>query len=138
MSKTHRISWAAGFFDGEGYVTVQERGGKYKGYYLRIGVNHVLPEPLEEMQNLFGGNIRKQNPQKIIGNRKQRHEWGLSCKKAESALRQMLPFMKNKQNVTKLALDLQNSMGTTQKVPEEIRELRRDIKTEIQRLNALG
>ena len=54
MSRTHEVCWAAGFFDGEGYITIQERGHKdYVGFYLRIGVNHVAIEPLLELQRLF-------------------------------------------------------------------------------------
>ena len=30
MSRTHDVAWAAGFFDGEGYVTIQRRVSKYK------------------------------------------------------------------------------------------------------------
>lgn len=137
MSKSHRLAWAAGFFDGEGWITIQVRGGKYKGHYIRIGINHVSPEPLEEFQKLFGGVIRKQNPKKVTGNRKQRHEWGISCNKAAEALKQMLPYMKNKVQVANLALDLQATMGTTQKVSEEVLETREQIKKEIQRINAL-
>lgn len=137
MSKTHRLAWAAGFFDGEGYVTIQVRGGKYKGHYLRIGVNHVNESPLLELQRLFGGSIRKQNIDKVKGNRKQRHEWGISCKKAESALIQMLPFILNKHEVILLALDLQKTMDKTTKVTEEVYQYRQDIKEKIQQLNAL-
>ena len=65
MSRTHDLAWCAGFFDGEGYVTIQKRnslvnGKRYEGYYLRIGINHVAVEPLLEMQRVLGGTIRKQ------------------------------------------------------------------------------
>lgn len=137
MSKTHRLAWAAGFFDGEGYITIQVRGGKYKGHYLRLGVNHVHPKPLKELQKLFGGNIRKQNPEKVVGNRHVRSEWGISCKKAENALIQMMPYLINKKEVARLGLELQGTMGTTQKVSDETLKYRDFIKKEIQRLNAL-
>ena len=63
MSRTHMLAWAAGFFDGEGYVTIQERNSKvngkyYKSYYLRVGLKHVAPTPIYELQKLFGGTIR--------------------------------------------------------------------------------
>lgn len=137
MSKAHQLAWAAGFFDGEGYVTVQVRGGKYKGHYLRIGINHVDPKPLEEFKRLFGGNIRKQNPKTVVGNRHVRHEWGISCSLAASALKQMLPYFLNKDQVAMLGLELQETMGNTQAVSEEVLNKRQHIKEEIQRLNAL-
>lgn len=137
MSKAHKLAYAAGFFDGEGYVTVQIRGGQYKGHYIRIGVNHVHPIPLYEMQRLFGGTVRKQNPAKVKGNRKQRHEWSISCNKAAAALSQMLPYMLYKNKVSELALSIQSTMGTTIKVSDEIVAYRQSLKEEIQRINAL-
>ena len=134
-TRENRLAWAAGFFDGEGYVTIQIRGGKYKGHYLRIGINHVDPSPLVEMQELFGGNIRKQNPEKVIGNRHQRSEWGISCKKAEAALREMLPYFLNKGEVASLGIMLQETMGTGEVGPETLK-LRERIKQSIQELNA--
>jgi len=137
VSKQHRIAWAAGFFDGEGYITIQVRGGKYKGHYLRIGVNHVDPRPLAEMQSLFGGEVRVQK-KAPTGNRHRRHEWGISCKKAETALKQMLPYFHNKDSVAVLAVEFQGTMGTTQVVTEEVFNLRSSIKARIQEINAEG
>ena len=51
MSVAHEVAWAAGFFDGEGYVTIQygytksPNGKRYHRHTLRIGINHVAPEP---------------------------------------------------------------------------------------------
>lgn len=138
MSRTHEIAWAAGFFDGEGYISVQERSSnQYVGYYLRIGVNHVAPEPLEELHRLFGGTIKtdKSLPK---GNRKQRSRWCASTKKAAEILKQMLPYMKNKQKVAALALDFQETIGSHGlKVSEEINNKRAWFKNELQRLNSL-
>lgn len=138
MSRTHRIAWAAGFFDGEGYVNIQKRSHKkYTGYYLRIGINHVAVEPLLEMQRLFGGAIQKQDPAKVVGNRKPRHRWVTSTSNAAGALKQMFPFIQNKNSVIALALDFQATIGTTKKVSESVQKHRESIKLEIQRLNSL-
>ena len=58
MSNAHDLAWCAGFFDGEGFVTIQERKSTvkdkiYRGYYLRIGVNHVAVEPLNELYKIL-------------------------------------------------------------------------------------
>jgi hypothetical protein len=139
MSYTHEVSWAAGFFDGEGYVVIQKRNHpKYIGFYLRIGINHVAPEPLIEMKRLFGGSIEIQNPDKIIGNRKQRHRWVTSTSNAAETLKKMLPYMKNKNKVSALALDFQQTIGPHGLVvSEEIQRKREFFKTEITRLNSL-
>ena len=66
MSKSHRLAWAAGFIDGDGHITVQNRTTKHKdkvytGQYLRVGASQAALPPLEELQRLFGGSIRPKN-----------------------------------------------------------------------------
>lgn len=137
MSRTHDVSWAAGFFDGEGWISIQERNHKtYFGHYLRIGINHVAPAPLHEMRRLFGGTVVFSD--KVIGNRKPRYRWVTSTQNAAGALAQMLPYMRNKNQVAALALDFQTTIQKS-KVPvsQEILETRMRIKREIQRLNSL-
>lgn len=140
MSRTHEVAWAAGFFDGEGYVTIQRRkqtinGKQYFGHYLRVGINHVAPEPLYEMQRLFGGKIEKQNPDTIVGNRKARHRWHLSTNSAKEMLVQILPYCKNKNNVIELALEFQSTVQTTKKVSNEIYIYRELLKEKITSCN---
>lgn len=139
MSHTHELSWAAGFFDGEGFVNIQKRNHKkYTGYYLRIGINHVAPEPVIEMLRLFGGSLVKQDENKVSGNRKPRHRWITSTSNAALALKQMLPYMKNKNIVAALALDFQQTIGPHgQQVSDEVQQKRIDIKAEIQLRNSL-
>lgn len=139
MSRTHEISWAAGFFDGEGFITIQERGHKnYIGFYLRVGINHVAVEPLVEMQRLFGGSIEAQDPEKVVGKRKPRHRWSLSTREAESALRQMMPYFKNKNKVAALALEFQKTIGNRgEKVSDSTQVYRRLLKDQITYLNSL-
>ena len=146
MSIAHELAWAAGFFDGEGYVNIQRRHQKYKdksyrGHYLRVGINHVAPEPLYEMQRLFGGSLEKQDTKTVIGNRKPRHRWVTSSNSAKEALIKMLPYMKNKNKVAVLGIDFQNKViGDLTKRPritEENLELREWYKSEISRLNKL-
>ncbi len=139
MSRTHEICWAAGFFDGEGYITIQKRvSPRYTGHYLRIGINHVAIEPLLEVQRLFGGDIRKQDPDKVFGNRKPRHSWTLSTSAAAETLKQLLPYMKNKNTVAALALDFQNTIqADKKKIPDSVYNTREDLKNKITALNSL-
>jgi len=44
-------AWAAGFFDGEGHIAHQPRGG------IQLIVVQVVREPLEFLCTLFGGTI---------------------------------------------------------------------------------
>ena len=142
MSRTHDLAWCAGFFDGEGFVTIQKRnsmvnGKRYEGYYLRIGINHVAVEPLLEMQRVLGGTIRKQSEHTVVGNRKQRHSWQMGCQAAKEALIQMMPYFRNKQSVAELGIELQNTMGNHgQRTTPELQLLRAMLKEQISILNA--
>lgn len=143
MSRAHDLAWCAGFFDGEGYVTIQRRTSKYKdkvyhSHYLRIGINHVAPEPLLEMSRVFGGKI-KLDDYNIVGNRKPRHIWMLSCTQAESALTQMMPYFKNKNKAAELGLELQQTMSKSKENIGEDKHLYRELlKQELQTLNSLN
>src|SRR5260370_31648183 len=124
MSRSHELAWAAGFFDGEGWIKIQSRGNKlYQGYYLRIGINHVKRDPLDKIQKLFGGNIRLDV--NVQGNRKPRHVWTLSTASAQRALIEMMPYFANKNTVAELGLDFQQTVGKTgQRVSEEVQQQR--------------
>lgn len=139
MSRTHDVAWAAGFFDGEGYIVIQERSHpKYVGFYLRIGINHVAPEPLFEMQRIFGGSIEKQDPDKVTGNRKPRYRWVTSTSNAAEVLKQLMPYLRNKNRVAEVALDFQKTIQShKQKIPNEIQILRKLYKDKLQYLNSL-
>jgi len=138
MSISHEFAWAAGFFDGEGWVKIQSRGGdKYLGYYLRIGVGQVKLEPLLKLQKIFGGNVRVK--QEAIGNRKKQYVWTLSTKQAAHALRCMMPYLVHKNDVASLALDFESTIGLTgQRVSEETQGIRKDLADKIMEINSLS
>ena len=140
MSSTHDVAWAAGFFDGEGYVNIQKRSHpKYIGYYLRIGINHVAIEPLREIKRLFGGTVVSCNPYKNFGNRKIRHRWVTSTSNAAIALRMMMPYFRNKNAVAGVALDFQKTIQCVSKVkiPDDLQATREAYKSQIKQLNSL-
>ena len=137
MSNAHEFAWAAGFFDGEGWIKIQNRGSdKYCGFYLRIGVGQVKITPLEKLQTIFGGNIRIKSEPK--GNRKRQYIWTLSTKQAVEALKCMLPYMAHKNEVATLALEFENTVGLTgQRVSPETQTYRKLLAEKIQYLNSL-
>lgn len=140
MSHTHEVSWAAGFFDGEGYVSILERSHPfYTGYYLRIGIKHVAIEPLVEMQRLFGGTIQKQNLDKVVGNRKPYHRWVTSTSNAAEALKQMMPYFRNKQKVAAIGLDFQQTIQNHKlKISDETQSKRKSYKELLIHTNSLN
>lgn len=144
MSVTHEVAWAAGFFDGEGYVTIQHgyskaKSGKcYRRHSLRVGINHVAIEPLLEMQRLFGGEIEKQILFSVVGNRKPRHRWVRNCSSAAEVLKRLMPYLKNKREVAEIGLELQATMQEDKKtIPEEMVAYRQELREKIIYLNQL-
>ena len=146
MSRSHQLAWAAGFIDGDGFITIQNRNTKYKdkiysGQYLRVGACQASILPLEKLQSLFGGSIRPKNsgPNPNGYKRKPQWIWTLSTNTAKEALEQMLPYLVHKQEVAQLALVFQASMSETKKeLSEELKEARLKIQADIAYLNSLS
>jgi LAGLIDADG endonuclease len=146
MSKSHRLAWAAGFIDGDGFITIQNRtsvvnGKTYSGTYLRVGACQAKQDVLKELQSLFGGAIRIKNsgPNREGYNRKQQWVWTLSTKEASEALKQLLPFMIHKRDVVELALEFQETMSTSkQQLSPDTVNKRLQIQAEIVRINSLS
>jgi hypothetical protein len=146
MSKSHRLAWAAGFIDGDGYITIQNRTTKhgekiYKGHYLRVGACQADILPLEELQNLFGGVIRPKNsgPNREGYNRKPQWSWTLSTAAAAEALTQMLPYFLHKKREALLGLEFYSTMSTNkQLLSKEIVNKRSSIQKDLAALNALS
>lgn len=144
MSKSHRLAWAAGFIDGDGFITIQRRNQKvkdtvYTSLYLRVGACQAQQAPLKELQSLFGGSIRVKNsgPNREGYNRKEQWVWTLSCNQALEALLQLLPFLIHKKEVAQLAIEFQGTMGTTKETPVDVKLLRELLKDRIKEINSL-
>ena len=146
MSHAHDLAWCAGFFDGEGWITIQRRcqtykDVKYESLYLRIGINHVAPEPLHEINRVLGGKLRFDKNSHLRNkdghNRKPRYAWTASCNEAKEILIQLMPYFKNKQKVAELGIEFQNTMSEhKKKTPENVLTLRELLKNKISILNA--
>jgi len=142
MSKSHRLAWAAGFIDGEGYITISRRKQAYKdsvyrGHYLRVGVNHVRKDPLIEMQAIFGGTLRLDKTPK--GNRKPRYTWVTNCAAASMCLEQIRPYLKNKGEEAQLGIEFQKRMNDVKyKISDEEYGVRDSFKERLMKLNSRG
>jgi len=146
MSKSHRLAWAAGFIDGDGFITIQNRksvvnGKSYLGTYLRVGACQAKQDVLLELQSLFGGSIRPKNsgPNRDRYNRKPQWIWSLSTKQAADALAQLLPFMIHKKEVALLALEFQKTMSVDKKeLSDSVVEARKKFQADIAYINSLS
>ena len=145
MSKSHQLAWAAGFIDGDGFITIQCRnttikGKSYRGHYVRLGCCQASEVPLKELQRIFGGTIRIKNsgPNRENYNRKTQYIWNLSTQEAANAIEQLLPYLVHKKEVALLALEFQSTMGTYYKVPDDVLLRRLLLKDKVQTLNSLS
>ena len=143
MSLSHRLAWAAGFIDGDGFITIQNRnqninGKQYTGHYLRLGACQANIVPLEELKKLFGGSIRIKNsgPNREGYNRKQQWVWQCSTQSAKTALIQLIPYLIHKKTVACLGIEFADTMGTTQRVSEELNLKRNELQQAIKELNS--
>ncbi len=144
MSKSHRLAWAAGFIDGDGFITIQNRkstvnGKVYSGQYLRLGCCQASEVPLKELQSLFGGTIRSKNcgPNREGYNRLPQFIWTLSTQQASESIAQMLPYLVHKKEVALLALQFQETMSKSkQQLSPELLTYRLDIQTKITGINS--
>lgn len=143
MSRSHELAWAAGFIDGEGFVTIGKRNQKatnsdkvYVGHYLRLGVNHVDPKPINELYRLFGGSV--QYDPNVKGNRKPRYRWITNTNKAKEVLVQLLPYLINKHDVAILGIEYQERLDpkNTRELSQEELEKRDWYQAEIRRINS--
>ena len=146
MSKSHQLAWAAGFIDGDGFITIQNRKTKHKdkvytGTYLRVGACQACLPPLEKLQSLFGGSIRPKNsgPNPHGYNRKPQWVWALSTQEAGSALEQLVPYLVNKKEVALLAMEFQTTMADHKKqLSQDIVDKRLKLQSDIAHINSLS
>ena len=145
MSRSHKLAWVAGFFDGEGYITIEKRITKDKDgenrvpyHSFKIGINHVAPEPIDEVVSILGGNVRYDA--KVKGNRKPRYSWTMPPQKSKEALIKMLPYLVNKKRAAILGLEFQDLMERGHKKTLTVEEVaERDVyRSTLQLLNSLS
>ena len=100
MARQYDVIWAAGFFDGEGCISIQRQvrpGGVY--FYLGVSVYQNDFRPLLEFSELFGGAIYPE---------KNAQKWRASGRDAAEALNMMLPYMRVKKEQALVAIDFQS------------------------------
>jgi hypothetical protein len=97
LAKATELAWAAGFFDGEGSVSVvQKPRGTY--WYPLVQVGNRERGPVERFKEIVGTGF--------IFKRKQDgfNMWVAAARKAEETLVQILPYLINKKRQAELAL----------------------------------
>ncbi len=104
------ISYLAGFFDGEGCISIYSmkysvREGSKKGCVLQCSVGNCDPRPLQKFVELFGGSVVLK---KAIKNYRPFYNWKVSTQKALAFLLQIKEHLIIKQDEAEIGILHQN------------------------------
>jgi hypothetical protein len=107
-------AYAAGFFDGEGFVTIAFMSNKImtKGtvYTMRVGVGQNEHGPLLWLRERWGGSVRVLKRKTEGGNLP--YKWDCCARMAAAFLRDVRPFLQVKAARADIALNFQDSVFT--------------------------
>lgn len=113
MERQQLIAWAAGFFDGEGYVRIAAPASGRSSGYLKINVTQVDRRSLNLLVDLFGGSItratRSDERYRVAG------RWELQGRKATAALEEMLPYLVVKREHATIGIEYGHLLGEPRK-----------------------
>jgi hypothetical protein len=98
MTREQFVAWAAGFFDGEGHVSLRATDHvTWQNVNPRISVSQNRVQPLLMFQKVWGGKI------KCVGSSGRCHEWQITRREdIEKFLAEVRPFVMEK--ATQLAV----------------------------------
>lgn len=108
MSWVYSDQWAAGFFDGEGSVSISKRQ-RTKGFlehHLSVQIVQTNKAALEEIQKRYGGSLTKGKGQNLPVWRLRFHGT-----KATGFLEAILPYSLVKREEILIALKLRSAIG---------------------------
>lgn len=98
------VAWAAGFFDGEGYIGISrgysrnKRWGPY--HHMSISASQRIREPLDRLVSIFDGTVCKATTRDL-------YLWTCTTRCAARALTAMLPYLSVKAPQARVALSFQ-------------------------------
>jgi len=125
MPKRHTDrAWAAGFIDGEGYISVHVRQ-KHKCLTVEVSVGNTNHQSITHLQELFGGHIQHFNGRKKEWSENWR--WTAPANVARIVLKSTIPYMQVKRKQAELALELlnhKNYFWTPERYEKELALLR--------------
>lgn len=109
-------AYLAGFFDGEGSISMGRRG-QNRSMFLRVSNTNI--NSLHRLQRAFGGKIYPEN-KGDMSRRRPIWKWYCASDAAVIALQAMLPFLGIKKEKALLALAFQEMKGSWSAKREEI------------------
>lgn len=132
------IAYAAGLFDAEGSVSINERQRKHNPYphpcyQLQVNLTSVYWPVLNWFKNNFGGCISRDKRKK-----KPCFQWGTRSNIAADFLQEIILDLRIKRLQVELALEFQEKQGKNKgyyQVTTELSQYRRQLKNQIETLN---
>ena len=108
------IRYAAGLFDGEGWITLNKwevPGRDYIRYQLFVGIGMVHKPVIDAMHSNFGGNVFVKRPSAGQSERTRTGSiWRLSLGPAAAFLEKIVPYLIVKKDEAELAIEFQAHM----------------------------
>lgn len=131
--------YAAGFFDGEGHVSIcvaHSKQWKRKYYALHVVVVNTNLEVLLRLRDQFGGSIA---PKKLYAaHHKPSYRWRICSRQGLAFLEVVLPFLVVKKKEAEVAIEFQSSMrhlgNRYVQMPDAVCERRAAMHDELKRL----
>ncbi|MDE2232911.1 MAG: hypothetical protein KGJ90_02150 [Patescibacteria group bacterium] len=110
MKKELKSAYAAGIFDGEGYVDIykatQSKASKNPSFMLRVVISQKDGKVMNWLQKNFGGYVHRYRR-----NSNYIYRWDIRSQAAFNFLTQILPFSLIKKAQIQLALDFEEKKG---------------------------
>ena len=115
------LSWLAGFFEGEGCVSIHKnkRQGTHKSprYQMGIYISNTEDKLLHPFSDRWGGNVRNKG---ILNSKKVIFQWSIHSLMAKKALLDMLPFFIGKtKRQAEIALEFQEHNKPAYRIRDE-------------------
>lgn len=106
------IAWAAGVVDGEGCIQLVRYTSRSRNtrWNIRLSVGNSDPRMLTKLCELFGGKVFANRHLNVPATRLPMWAWVISCAKAETALRLLLPWLIVKRDQAVIALEARTLM----------------------------
>lgn len=104
--------YIAGFFDGEGSVSIATNHTKTsrKNYYLKVQIANTFKDLLDQIKDNYGGYIWE--VKKKTSHHKQSYVWVVVSRQAERFLTDILPHLLIKKPQALLGLEFQKRLTT--------------------------
>ena len=114
-----KLSYIAGFFDGEGCITIQD--ARYYNFMMRACNNDE--RPIRFIQEILGGNVFEKQPTE---KRSRSYVWQCSGLVAAGVLEKLFPYLVCKKELARLGIELACApVGHRKDIADKIYEINR-------------